>query len=59
MLGIWEIMTLKLGEFTVDKSLETLGKDIGTTMKIPVLAVAIYGKVEKYLWTPVSRSPNG
>lgn len=49
MSGIWEVMTLKLGEFTVDKSLETLSKDIGTTMKIPVLAVAIYGEDRKVL----------
>jgi N-acyl homoserine lactone hydrolase len=45
----WKIKAIRLGEFTVDKSLETLNKDIGVQMKIPVLAVAVYGEMGKVI----------
>ena len=49
MVAIWNIKTIKLGEFTVDKSLETLNKDIGIIMKIPILSTAIYSEAGKVL----------
>jgi N-acyl homoserine lactone hydrolase len=45
----WQVKAIRLGEFTVDKSLETLSKDIGTKMQIPVLSVAVYGEMGKVL----------
>jgi N-acyl homoserine lactone hydrolase len=49
MTTIWKIKTLRLGEFTIDKSLETLNKDIGVTMKIPVLSTAVFSDAGKIL----------
>jgi len=49
MTQTWQIKALKLGEFTVDKSLETLSKDIGVTMKIPVLSIACYSNGRKII----------
>ena len=49
MTAVWKIMTLKSGEFTVDKSLETLNKDIGVKMKIPVLSIAVFSEAGKIL----------
>ncbi len=49
MKELWQVKTLRFGEFTVDKSLETLNKDIGTKMKIPVLGVAVYSAMGKVL----------
>lgn len=49
MIPKWEIMALNMGEFILDKSLITYGKDYGKEIRIPIWAFAVYGDKGKIL----------